>query len=273
MSRDPLNTAPDDRDDDVVEGDEPRREASVRLQVAGAGGGEAALREAMDPANQSLADALKLSYRVLQIAILGLLVTFLFSGFQTIQEGYTGVRTVFGRIDGQGADAQLAPGLEPFWPYPVGELVVFEQKRSTQLRQEFWPKLAGTLQRAIENADLSNPIRPGIDGSVITGDGDLAHLQVTAEYTIDDVSEFVSSVDRASTDALVRKALARGVVLAAAVTPLNDLLADREQPLRDRASAAPDAESGAGGATGGAPGAGTAETPADSANERGAAEG
>ncbi len=244
---------PDDAETDRLDEDEPRREASVRLQVAGAGGGEAALREAMDPANQSLADALRLSYRVLQLAILGLLVTFLFSGFQTVQEGYTGVRTVFGRIDGEGADAQLAPGLEPFWPYPVGEIVVFELKRSTSLRTEFWPRLQGTLQRAIESADLNNPIRPGADGSVITADGDLAHLQVTAEYSIDDVSRYVSNVDRARTETMVRKAIARGVVMAAAATPLNDLLADREEPMRARRAGT--AAGGAGGATGAGDGA------------------
>lgn len=233
-----MPSAPDDRDDpqggpDFTD-DAPRREASVRLQVADGAGGEAALREAMDPANQSLGDALRLSFRILQVAILGLLVTFLFSGFQTVQEGFTGVKTVFGSIQGEGADAQLSPGLEPFWPYPIGEIVVFESRRTIELRGEFWPRVPvnSTLQRAIEAADPSNPIRPGADGSVITGDGDLAHLQITAEYSIDDVSSFVSRVDRATSDRIVRTALMRGAVVAAALTPLNDLLADREPPRR-----------------------------------------
>lgn len=258
MTRETDPIDPDRTDEEPRDEDAPRREASVRLEVAGGTGGEAALREAMDPANQSLADALRLSYRVLQIAILGLLVTFLFSGFQTIREGYTGVKTIFGRVQGSGADAQLSPGLEPFWPYPVGEIIVFEARSTVQLRNEFWPKLSGTVQRAIEIADTSNPIRPGVDGSVITGDGDLAHLQVTAEYTIDDVSDFVSHVDRAAADLIVRSALQRGVVIAAAMTPLNDLLADREEPLRSRAAGGAETGTAASGTDEGAEGGGAA---------------
>lgn len=263
-------------DSDAADDDAPRREASVRLEVAGGTGGEAALRQAMDPANQSLADALRLSFRILQIAILGLLVTFLFSGFQTVQEGYTGVKTVFGAIQGEGADAQLAPGLEPFWPYPVGEIVVFESRRRIQLVTEFWPRLSRestTIQRAIEAADVSNPLRPGIDGSVLTGDGDLAHLQVMAEYSVDDVSAYVSHVDAATAEAIVRRALMRGVVLAAAATPLNDLLADREPTSRGGAEPAsasapeskPDAAAGGGAATRPDGDATTAGTAADAA--------
>jgi len=264
MPRDPEAGMPDTPDEDRLDAESPRREASMRFEIAGGAGGEGALREAMDPANQSLAEALRLSYRVLQIAILGLLVTFLFSGFQTVKEGYTGVKTIFGRVQGVGADAQLAPGLEPFWPYPVGEIVVFEARNTVSLRNEFWPKLQGTVQRAIEIADTSNPIRPGVDGSVITGDGDLAHLQLSAEYAIDDVSAFVSHVDRATVDTVVRKALARGAVLAAAVTPLNDLLADREEPMRARAGGAAAEGPAAGGAApaGGAPAEPAAEAPA-----------
>ncbi|MBX3354816.1 MAG: hypothetical protein KF724_03855 [Phycisphaeraceae bacterium] len=234
-----MSSLPDDPIQDVDrDEDAPRREASVRLQVSAEAGGEAALREAMDPANQSLGEALRLSYRILQLAILGLLVTFLFSGFQTVQEGFTGVKTMFGRIQGQGAEAQLSPGLEPFWPYPIGEIVVFESRRDISLRNEFWPRLPpnSTIQRAIEAADTSNPIRPGADGSVLTADGDLAHLQVVAEYMVDDVSAYVERVDRALVDRLVRTALMRGVVLASAVTPLDDLLADRDS-LRGRADA------------------------------------
>ena len=86
--------------EDQERDDAPRREASAQLQVSEPIAAEAAIRQAMDPANQSLGEALKLSYRLLQFAILGLLVTFLFSGFQTVKEGFSGVKTVFGRVVG-----------------------------------------------------------------------------------------------------------------------------------------------------------------------------
>ena len=76
----------------------PRRGASAQFEVAAPVAAVAAMRQAMDPANQSLGEALRLSYRLLQVAIVGLIITFLFSGFQTVQEGMSGIRTIFGKI-------------------------------------------------------------------------------------------------------------------------------------------------------------------------------
>ena len=192
---------------------------------------EAAIRQAMDPANQSLGDALKLSYRLLQFAILGLLVTFLFSGFQTVKEGFSGVKTVFGRVVG---DEALSPGLTPFWPYPVGEITAFEVRRPVELRADFWPRASNknlTVEAQIEAADGTQPLRPGIDGSVITGDGDLAHLQLTAEYAVEDPVRFLQAIDLEQADQLVRVALQRGVVVAGSRMSLSELIDQREQPV------------------------------------------
>ena len=179
----------------LEEGEAPRRGASAQLQVAETVAAEAAIRQAMDPANQSLGEALKLSYRLLQFAILGLLVTFLFSGFQTVKEGFSGVKTVFGRITGEQGSEALAPGLTPFWPYPVGEITAFEVRRTIELRSEFWPRNARnvTVEQQVESADATQPIKPGIDGSLITGDGDLAHVQLVAEYAVEDPVRFLQA--------------------------------------------------------------------------------
>ena len=213
------------------EGEAPRRGASAQLQVSEPVAAEAAIRQAMDPANQSLGDALKLSYRLLQFAILGLLVTFLFSGFQTVKEGFSGVKTVFGRVVG---DEALSPGLTPFWPYPVGEITAFEVRRPVELRADFWPRASNknlTVEAQIEAADGTQPLRPGIDGSVITGDGDLAHLQLTAEYAVEDPVRFLQAIDLEQADQLVRVALQRGVVVAGSRMSLSELIDQREQPV------------------------------------------
>ena len=127
--------------------DAPRREASATFSVSEPVAAEAAIRQAMDPANQSLGEALRLSYRLLQLAIFGLLVTFLFSGFQTVREGFSGVKTIFGRVAGEPGMEAIGPGLNPFWPYPVGEITVFETRRTVELRNEFWPKADVKIHR------------------------------------------------------------------------------------------------------------------------------
>ena len=216
------------------DGEGPRRGASAQLQVSEPVAAEAAIRQAMDPANQSLAEALRLSYRLLQFAILGLLVTFLFSGFHTVKEGFSGVKTVFGRVVGDSGDEALSPGLTPFWPYPVGEITAFEVRRSVDVRSEFWPKASGravTVEQQIENADGTQPLKPGSDGSVITAEGDLAHLQLTAEYSVEDPVRFLQAIDLEQSDRLVRVALQRGVVVAGARLTLAELVDQREQPV------------------------------------------
>ena len=65
------------RPPEVEEEEDARgRAASARYIVESEVGSEGALRDAMDPANQSLADALRLSFRVLQAVIVVLVVLF-----------------------------------------------------------------------------------------------------------------------------------------------------------------------------------------------------
>ncbi|MCE9620375.1 MAG: hypothetical protein K8R92_10800 [Planctomycetes bacterium] len=226
----PDDQLPQDGSDDA---EAPRRGASAKFEVAAPVAAEVAMRQAMDPANQSLGEALRLSYRLLQVAIVGLIITFLFSGFQTVQEGMSGVRTIFGRISGEPGQEALNPGLNPFWPYPVGDITVFETKRVVELRNEFWPRMSAknpTTEQMIDGADPNAPLKPGFDGTVITGDGDLAHVQVVAEYVVEDPVRFLQAVDLEKGDAIVRVALSCGVTTAIARMPLSELVDQREQP-------------------------------------------
>ncbi|MSR18962.1 MAG: hypothetical protein EXS00_07345 [Phycisphaerales bacterium] len=190
------------------------------------------MRRALDPANQSLQEALRLSYRLLQVAMLALVTVFLLSGFQSVQEGWTGVRTIFGAISGEAGTEAVTPGLSPFWPYPVGELRVLPQKRTIDLRDDFWPRLqdqSQTIEAASAGADVSAGLRPGLDGFVITADGDLGHLRLKAEYSIIDPVDFLSRFEPARADALVTASLRRAVVQVASKFTLAQLIEARDE--------------------------------------------
>ncbi|MDA0802383.1 MAG: SPFH domain-containing protein [Planctomycetota bacterium] len=227
---DPAQDAPDQ----ARPASAPRRSASARLTVAGEATDAAELRAAMDPANQSLGEALLLSYRILQLAILGLVVAFLFSGFQTIQDGHTGVRTVFGRVSGEPGEEMVSPGLHPFWPYPIGEMIVFPQRQSVDLRSAYWPQRRSadvTLNQMTEGADITQPLRPSTQfGSLITADGDLAHMQVTAEFAVADPVRFLERFSPGQATAIVRAALQQATVRIAAQTSLDALVEQRTPP-------------------------------------------
>jgi membrane protease subunit HflK len=238
--RDERDDARPDPTSDGGEGDlrpldveEPRREASARFSVAEVSSSTADMRAAMDPANQSLAEALRLSYRVLQVGILALVVIFLVSGFQTVREGFTGVKTIFGRIVEGEDGAELSPGLQPFWPYPIGELVVFQQRRPVELLREFQPRQRPnqtTKQDAIDQAENRELVAER-DGFVLTAEGDIAHISLAADYTISDAVEFLRRLDVKKSDDVVRRALMRGTVAAASRFTLPELVQSNSEQL------------------------------------------
>lgn len=223
--------------------DAPRRAASARFEVAQRE--DAGMREALDPATQSLGEALKLSYRILQVGILALVVMFLFSGFQSVNEGFTGVKTLFGAIAGKEGEEQLQPGLQPFWPYPVGDLVVFEQKRIVRLDDEFWPAKRNqgdltqkTLDQQIETAEASAGLRPGSDGLLLTRDGDIVHARFEADYVVADAVKFLEATSPQAADRMVRAAMCQAAVEAASTLTLGEFTETRDlvgPAVRERA--------------------------------------
>ena len=214
----------EERDEEM----QPRRAASAEFEVQGTVQSEVAMRQAMDPANQSLTDALRLSYRVLQVVIVILVVLFLVSGVQTVGDSQSGVYTRFGKVVPIDGDKALRPGLQGLrWPYPVGEFVLFDvENRPVALGDRFWPNVApnSTLDEATERASTNDFLRPGRDGSLVTADGDLAHLRLSGSYEIDQPVQFVEhiSTDEDKVDRLVRMTLERAAVFVAARTPLQE---------------------------------------------------
>ena len=205
----------------------PRREKSAEFTVVAGAASEADLRDAMDPANQSLTEALRLSYRVLQFAILALAVVFIFSGFQTVRENRTGIRTLFGAIQGEGSDAQISAPLQPFWPYPVGEIITVPLKRTVSVEQSFWPNFGSrslTLEEATASAATSRPLLPGPvgkgDGTLILEGGDLAHCRMTGEYSIDDAVSFLVRFTPEQGDEVVKLVLEQAAIHTAAAMTL-----------------------------------------------------
>lgn len=200
-----------------------RRDATVNLRAqAGAGGDE---MPALDPANQSLADALRLVFVLLQFSMLVLFVLFAFSGFQTVRETESGVRLLFGRVTGE----RLEPGPHLSFPYPMGELLRVDTGLvAMEIDDAFWPALSEdqkrlTLQQVIQqNNKLS--LKPGEDGSLITGDEAIAHAKWRVQYVRRDPRKFVQNVMPDAERNLVRAAVERGVVQAVAQINLDDLL-------------------------------------------------
>lgn len=181
----------------------------------------------MDTANQSLADALKITYGFLQFGMLILLVLFVFSGFQKINEGERGISVFMGKP----SRTQLEPGAHLTWPYPIGELIrVGGGAIEVPLAAQFMPKSPSgasydaLLEMPIDRFSSGARLSPMRDGSLITADINIAHTQWTVNYHRSDHIKFVKNILPEQERQVVLVAARRGVVRTMAQTNIDDLL-------------------------------------------------
>jgi membrane protease subunit HflK len=178
----------------------------------------------LDPANQSLADALRVMMRLLQGAMVILGVLYILSGMHRVAEGNRGMRLLFGRIVG----SDLEPGLHWSAPFPMGDVIkVDTQRHDVPVDKDFWIYIApGTVDTSPEKQPPTQSLKPdqGGSGSVITGDGNIAHTKWLVAYERRDASKWAQNMLPEDEKTLVTAAVKRGVVQAISQVTIDDLL-------------------------------------------------
>ncbi|MCA9310709.1 MAG: hypothetical protein KDA21_05840 [Phycisphaerales bacterium] len=216
----------DDEPVEEMEIEEPRRAASFILRSEDES--HTSRADSLEAANQSLAEALRIVYRLLQVVMVVLALLFCFSGFQQVNEGETGIKVGFGRI----TESELKPGFQFSLPYPLGEIIKVDQGQLTmQINKEFWPN----IPEADRNTSLDNlkntkqVLVPGTDGSLITGDGSLVHLQWSLTYHRDNPAEFMANLDSEFEQRLVLASVQRATVHVVAESTIDEVLKPQVQ--------------------------------------------
>lgn len=200
----------------------PRRPQSVTLRDDARQGDD--LGSLMNPAQQSLSDALRVCYRLVQFTILVLIVVYLFSSFQTVNQGERALRLAFGRVEGD----DLAPGPQFALPTPIGELVKIPVGTTTlRLDQEFWPALRDENKNKTPQ-ELKNvgkgALDPVSDGSLLTADGNLTLARFSVTYRREKFRAYAQTVRPEDEERIVRGAVRRGVVHATAAVTIDEFL-------------------------------------------------
>ena len=211
------------------------REGEQRAQSVG---------DLMDPANKSLADALRIAYRLLQLLIVVMVVVFFFSSTQTVQTSEIGVRTTFGKIDRD----DLQPGLRLSWPEPFGKIITIAwTDQRADLTREFFPSLSDAEEKLMAEKGVQglaaggrDALDPDADGALLTADGSLVHArwQITYQRTKNSQSlrAISSDADAASADftekKIVNAVVRRAIVHAAATMTIDEVLFDLKDPAR-----------------------------------------
>jgi modulator of FtsH protease HflK len=211
--------------------DDASRSASVTFRPIP---GRDEVPDSLDPANQSLMDALRITFRLVQLAMVVLLGLFLLSGFQSVKENEKGIRLVFGEVD----RADLPPGFQFSWPYPVGELIKVDQgTKDLRLDKAFWMFLkdANEASKPLDQLPKRARLNPSNDGALLTADGNLAHTRWQVRYRRTDATKFARNLVDEDEANIVASAVQRGVVQAVARVKIDELL---KQTDRDDSSVA-----------------------------------
>ncbi|MCD4825351.1 MAG: hypothetical protein K8S55_12210 [Phycisphaerae bacterium] len=185
-----------------------------------------------DPAIQSLADALRVSFRLLTVLMFIFLGLFLYTGIESIQPHQKGVCKVFGKV----TDVK-SEGFVLNWPFPVGQIEIVDMQEQRMTIDNFWmhetakDKLRELSQRSRANKGLS----PGFDGYLLTGDRNLIHIRMECTYRVQDALAYVSTVK--DPKKLLRTVLCQAAIQAAAVRTADAMQIDptgfRDDVLRD----------------------------------------
>jgi membrane protease subunit HflK len=177
----------------------------------------------MDPANKALADALQILLRILQFGLVVIFALYLLSGLQSVKQGQTGIRLLFGAIQSEG----LEPGFHFSLPYPIGGLERVDQGAVIErLDTQFWqyPRTDNERTMPTDQLPIAPSLNPERDGTVLTGDGNVAHTRWQVTYTRADATAWARNVTPEAERPLVLGAVQRGVVQAIAEVSIDDLL-------------------------------------------------
>ncbi len=184
---------------------------------------------APDPAQQSLAEALRVSFTILKVAMVALLVAYAFSGTFSVGSNEVALRLRFGDYVGDPGSRVLERGTYLAAPFPIEEIVKVDTRPATlSLDKEFWFETTDQesgLTRSQMQARKALPLNPLRDGSLITGDSGIAHARWTLTWRVADPVAYLTNVgSRTLASDIVRLVAQQGIVHATAQLAAEDLL-------------------------------------------------
>ena len=193
--------------------------------------------EPVDPAQQSLADALQFSFTALKAIMVLLLIGYLFTGVFPVDEQEVAVRLRFGEIVGE--DTVYRQGWHFGLPVPIESRVeVSTASRSIDVTEAFWYELTeqqASLTESERARQLGRPLNPERDGSLVTGDGNIVHARFNVAYRApgddaDAVIDFVKNVASPEKAVeVVRAAIEEGALFAAAQATADEFINNAER--------------------------------------------
>ncbi|MEY4199756.1 MAG: Modulator of FtsH protease HflK [Verrucomicrobiota bacterium] len=140
-----------------------------------------------DASTQALSEALKSSFVVVRVVMVGLIALFFASGIFTVGPQEVAIKLLFGAPTGVGEAALLKPGLHWSFPYPINEIVkVPKGQVHTVVSSVGWFPITKEQEIAGQEPPAGPSLNPAVDGYTLTADGNIMHVKATLRYYISD---------------------------------------------------------------------------------------
>lgn len=184
-----------------------------------------------DAANQALADALRKSFGLLKWIMTLVVVLYLLSGVFQVKSGERGYIVRLGQI----AARDLGPGWHWSWPFPIDEARTMSTQGERAVTVPFMFQMSEQQRLKGVTSGGSTLLRPGRDNYLVTGDLNILHAELIAQYVITNSTDYLTyTLDETPNDknpsehAVLSQILAVAATEVAASRGVDDVYKDRD---------------------------------------------
>ena len=177
----------------------------------------------LDTGSQALSEALRSSFGIVKLVMIGLVLVFLGSGIFVVGPQERAIVLRMGKALGEGEQALLRPGLHFSLPYPIDDHIkvsITGLQRITSTAG--WYATTPAMEAAGTEPFAGATLNPAVDGYVITADENIIHARATLTYRISDPVRFVFGFVNASN--AIQSALDDALIYAAVRHKVDDIL-------------------------------------------------
>ena len=176
-------------------------------------------------------DALKTSVLLLKISMLFLVIAFIFSNVKNLKQYEKAIVLRFGVQQGKVIEE---PGSLFAWPYPIDQVIVVPAGRTQSLSSSSF------MYQKKRSAEINDFLKPGVDGYLLTADGNILHCESTLKYRVQDLEKYVFAVKKTKGSSsleqdvkfVLQRLLDNAVLKAVAKLTLNEAL-DKKELIAD----------------------------------------
>jgi membrane protease subunit HflK len=186
-----------------------------------------------EAASQALAEALRSSFFIVKIIMVGLVLVFLGSGFFTVGPQEQAIVLRLGKPVGRGSQALLNPGPHWAWPAPIDRVIKIPTTSLTNADSSVGYYLTPDERaKSAPEPPAPSSLNPATTSYALSADTNIVHVVASAKYHVTDPIAF--HFDFVDAPAFITNALNNALLVAASEFTVDDILSSNRSAFSER---------------------------------------